>query len=268
MVGGMWASGGGSYFFSRQLTPTGWLRGHGSPTVQVTESQPLPAGTQYPPVDGAGKVHPNQCLSKVLGNTWRYLRVGETHRWRGSTASFHYGQSADSDIDVAYHATGGSWSIDGSAHIGNSTGEDLRVPDTKGNYGQHVRSKFHTQRVLEYTVYPGPCIYRGTYLITREWIGGLVQGDHFTNTLDSHCKATGTQYHAILGAGGELNREHMTAFHYGVVGSVFGISIGGQSGFSTNASYHYETVPAQYICGTSGHAPPSQAPNIAIGPRQ
>ncbi len=82
-----------------------------------------------------------------LGYTWGV--IGELHAWDGQTDTFHYGTSADSDVQVGLE-TGTSWGISGSAHVGNSTSSSTAAKtDVKGPRGANrVEGRFDRHSYL------------------------------------------------------------------------------------------------------------------------
>lgn len=203
---------------------------------------------------------------EVYLNRYYLLRVGEVHRWDGSTATFHYNHTADSTMDVAIGGTNGSgWSIEGSTDTANSTDSAATVVDKAPRWGRYLISKYHEQEMLQY--YGGNPYYQCYFQwMVRDWIGGLAPGMHNTDTLDGRCNTVPTQYCAPYGPG-DMSRSQMTSVHYGWVAKLGTATIGGRTGYTDNIGWNYHLTHTEFVCGENGHTAPGAAPLVAVGPR-
>lgn len=257
----------GAFYISRELMSGTWQSRYYGTTADVHATRTLTAAeARAYPFGGRTPNDPSpQCESTLEHSSTKWVRVGETHRWQETTAVFHYGKSADSDIDVGFQNEAGGWGIDGSVHIGTNTGLGFDTPDSHLNRTYFI-SKFLMGKYKVTWNGVGACAKPGQYVRAIKWIGGLQQGHTSGASLDGACNTVPSRYWSILDKNSGVTRDHTKAFHYGAAVSAYGASLGAVSGFSTEASYHYHTKPAEYICGASGHAAPGSAPNIAIGP--
>jgi hypothetical protein len=188
--------------------------------------------------------------------------VGELHTPADSSATFTYGQSADSDVSVGVSADGVHWSLSGTEHVGTSRSNSFTAP-LGASSGRLITSGFeYTSGTWKWSIVGGLC---GNKYSVRPgtWDGGGNFGAD-VSSLDNHCKA-GTKNTQDLGPGytWSTGTEAAHTFDGGV--SVFGVGLGVRSGFSRNVQAHWVMGRSahHYLCGSDG--PTTTASRIYAG---
>jgi hypothetical protein len=186
---------------------------------------------------------------KVTDASWTGMTdIGEWHTASDMNETFTYGLTADSDIDVGVDGNNdGIWSVSGTAHVGNS-----RSGDINPNRGPDWSTKVKTQFV--YIKWHWTCVSGHTIEADR-WVGGWTNGAD-VSSFDHQCKTTYNQYKTPFQGPGVYNRSSVDYTKFGAAVSAFGfLSLGAQSGMSTNVKIHYNFTQAasatRYLCGSN-----------------
>lgn len=181
---------------------------------------------------------------------------------RDTTASYTYGQSADSNFDVGVSIAGGSWQLSGSYHVGNSGGSAVgwtRPLPGQTSYGHRLQSQFHNiKRKISYVYHYYPPCPNDYDTFPQSWNTGAIDGqDNSSN--DYHCSTS--PYWVNYGAGTSFDRSTNKAYHFGSAVNLFGVIwIGVDSGYSqyAHAKWNFGTGQStHYLCGNDGF------PNVA-----
>jgi hypothetical protein len=169
----------------------------------------------------------------------RYAQIGELHvDFDVTDARFTYGRSADTTFDVVSKAGDGNWAVSGSVHIENTL--DSSVFANAGgqtNYHWALRSQFLfvTYKLFKdclggpYHAWVGP-----QEVHALEWTGG---GMTLSNTLAQPARIAANS--ATYGPNTGWSRTSGTLVKWSASVSVFGATIGAQSGASTNVKIDY-----------------------------
>jgi hypothetical protein len=198
---------------------------------------------------------PDPCANKTfttIDTRDNYTTVGEVHTAGDADETFTYGQSADTDTDIAIGLAGGTgpWSISGSVHLGDSTssGSDVNW-HVNSNVGRRVETQFHYIKQKVHYV-PDACPADYQQIKSTGWNGGAQNGDDNSN-LDHNCNAIGHKTDYVKGSGFHRYQNDMVKWSVGVV--AFGIELGSRSGWSTlvDSRWSFGNVGADhYLCGS------------------
>jgi hypothetical protein len=87
------------------------------------------------------------------------------------------------------------------------------------------------------------------------WVGGWLNSDD-VSSFDHQCKTTYNQYKTAFQGPGTWNRSNVDYTKFGGAVTAFGVvSLGAQSGMSTNVKIHYNftqgTSQIRYLCGNT-----------------
>lgn len=185
--------------------------------------------------------------------------VGELHTTLDMQATFTYGSTADSDIDIGFStAFSGPWSMSGSRHVGNqSSGE---VTWSKGeNFHRKLLTSFMYAKYRKVGC-------AGTYYTVEavEWRGGALAGGPADDPT-ARCRGIEPLKKVPQGRGTAFKRESSRAVRHGVSATIFGVSLGATSGYSTHVKAHWKFGSARdhFLCGDTG--PPASAMRIFAG---
>ena len=198
-----------------------------------------------------------QCVYSVVATGRAWTTVGEIHVGGDATGRFTYGRTADSNIDVGFSATGaGGWSISGTVHVGNSLSATVWAERGPG-WG----TKFKTQFEYEKRKYGGAC--QGYKIVGTRWVGGTDTNEpvYGTGVCDAYPN-TSVPYGKNSGFFRDANR----AYRWGTALTVFGVTLGARSGYSTSVSYRYSTgsqLGQHWVCGNNDY--PLYATRIFAG---
>jgi len=186
---------------------------------------------------------------KVIDSRWTgYTDIGEWHTTADMNETFTYGVTADSDIDVGVDGNNdGIWSVSGSAHVGNTRSSDIN-PNRGPNWSTKVKSQF------QYIKWHWNCTV-GHAIEADIWVGGWLNSDD-VSSFDHQCKTTYNQYKTAFQGPGTWNRSNVDYTKFGGAVTAFGVvSLGAQSGMSTNVKIHYNftqgTSQIRYLCGNT-----------------
>ena len=243
-----------------------WVDRNGAaPSVDITLATGRPGVSTLTPAQvAAAAVQPNvtlpPCTYTVTGSQQAPTVVGELHKWKDTTATFSYGQTADSDIGVGVNATGNGWSLGGTVHISQSNSATVGwggwAPDT--TFGGQLRSQFRYE--LRHWGSPACGV---EMIVPVGWAGGTSVGAD-VHQYDGHCDTTGGQDYK---GGSFLSRDSMRAYRYYGAVNVFGVGLDAQSGYSSSVRAHWDFGTAStnhWMCGNDG--PSTTAPIVYAGP--
>ncbi len=173
------------------------------------------------------------------GYSNKYAQVGELHvDYDVTFARFTYGRTADTTFDVAAKAAGGNWSITGSVYVGNSLATSVYAnAGGQTNYHWALRTQFRFVNMkLFKDCLGGP--YRAWVgaqeVHALEWTGG---GMTLSNTLSQPARSAANT--ATYGPNTGWSRSSGTFAKWSASVSPFGVSLGAQSGASTNVDVEY-----------------------------
>jgi hypothetical protein len=219
----------------------------------------LPQGNQTPnPQPG-----PPPCTYKTTLITQEddYQPVGEFHAWTDTTGKFTYGKTADSDVGVGVAYNGGSWSVSGSAHMGNS--DEFAVSWNRGpSFGKQLKSGYHFVRErLMPDAGSSPSCSRTDRIRGTKWITGAVDGTDVSSwdgpsAYGNRCSGCG----AVFGANTGADRNTGNSYTYTAGVQAFGVGLNIKSGFSSYVRIHWNFGSARtshYLFGRDA------APNSA-----
>jgi hypothetical protein len=172
----------------------------------------------------------------------RRVVIGQLHSVAGMTASFSYGQKADSDIGTAFSAGKGPFSVSGDAHVGNSTGSSVTITRS-GEFGHKLLTQFRFQRWH----YASSCTGVFDKIQPFRWDGtGLTVGAD-VSSLDHHCAAS--SFRSEFAAGTDFDQESSRSTREGGAVTVAGVQLGADSGYSTSVHLHWHFTAVGVLCG-------------------
>ena len=172
----------------------------------------------------------------------RRVVIGQLHSVAGMTASFSYGQTADSDIGTAFSAGNGPFSVSGDAHVGNSTGSSVTITRS-GEFGHKLLTQFRFQRWR----YASSCGGVFDKIQPFRWDGsGLTIGADVSN-LDHHCAAS--SFRSEFAAGTDFDQQASRSTRESGAVTLVGVKLGSDSGYSTSVHLHWHFTTAGVLCG-------------------
>ena len=184
----------------------------------------------------------------------RYAQVGELHvDYDVTYARFTYGRTADTTFDVAVKSSGSDWMLSGSVHLANSL--DASVYANAGgqtNYHWALRSQFRFVNVRLYKDCVGGPYHFWTgseQWIAVEWTGG---GMTLANTLTQPARSAANTW--TFGPHTGWSRAASRLVKWTAAVSIFGVTVGAQSGASANVKieYTFGGRPTHYLYGDTG----------------
>ena len=187
---------------------------------------------------------------KLLEKSIAATVVGEFHTEADTTQDsyFRYGESADSTISVAMRqAHESTWSVSGVAHVGNGRDGAIGKEGPRPNFHAQILTDFEYGRYrASNPCYGGP--YR-TYETLRalEWLGG--SGERFYDGPGCRPDHPNTRRYQ---PGHFQKRNSHKARNWEKNVSVFGASLGSQSGYSKFVESYWKFGDAyefHYLCG-------------------
>jgi len=224
----------------------GWVTRDGR-TPPVTLRLHRGAGAAPP-----GLVRPftDYCSEYVWATSSTPTVVGELHKWKDATASFTYGQTADSDIGAQSRESNGDWSVESAVHISNSRSASVTWSggDANSTFGRWLTTNFQYEDQLWGGAY---CSFE--YVRSVGWNGGATWGGD-VSTWDNHCDTS--PYGDVYKAGSKLDRSSSRAHNYRTGATVWGLGLTAQSGYSTFVKEHWSFGSAQlnhWMCGDNAH---------------
>jgi hypothetical protein len=244
------------------VTSTRMRRGPGGTTAAVAatavrpaEDVVLTADTPRPRARAAQSCPPS--VSTRLAGVKSHGVIGEINNaYRDSSASFAYGERADTTVSVAFKPSGapgnGGWSLDGSVHRGTERNVEISVT-RNGVYSRKITSEFIVGR---YRI-TSPCNphENGERLKLDRWAGGWDDGRRQSGTLwVCRPNATSTQGYAGYGY---FRRDDGEATTWSGGLEAFGVGLNTRSGFSrwVRLRFEFPRRPAgkkRYLCGSDG----------------
>jgi len=191
--------------------------------------------------------------------------VGEIHKWKDTTASFSYGQTADSDIGVGVNATGNGWSLSGTVHVAQSNSATVGWGgwDPNGLFGGQLQTQFQYER-RHWQNAPGSTYCGVESIVAVGWNGGSSVGAD-VHQYDGHCD-TAANRQSYKG-GSPFDRTSSRAYRYYGAVSAFGVGLDAQSGYSSSVQMHWSFGTASnthWMCGNDG--PTTTAQIVYAGP--
>lgn len=238
----------------------------GSAIIELGE-HPLPAGIEQldgQSVDPAPTAGTGCHLLKttVVDTTDRYTVVGEMHITQDEDGTFTYGATADSDVSVGISYNNSTWSLAGTAHVGNSRSSQATF--TEGSHNGFELTTQMRYKKFFYDYYENVCD-RWEVKATA-WNGGTGNGDGVA-FLDNHCDDTYLANAVSFLGGDKWATGTATAFNFTAAVSVFGVSLNARSGFSSYVRHHWQfgsNWKYYYLCGNN--AKPTYAARVFSGP--
>ena len=204
------------------------------------------------------------CRYTVADSRQAGTTVGELHKWKDATATYSYGQAADSDIGVGVSLTGQGWSVTGTVHI--SQGSSATVGwggwASNGIFGGQLQTQFQFER-RHWLNAPGSLYCGWESVVPVAWNGGTSVGAD-VHQYDGHCDRTGGQ---VYKRGGPLDRNSYRAYRYYGAVNVFGVGLDAQSGYSSSVRAHWDFgtgATNHWMCGNDG--PTTTASIVYAGP--
>jgi hypothetical protein len=195
--------------------------------------------------------------------TWVVL--DEIHAYYDATVSTLYQVGASSDFGVGISADGSHWSVSGTAHVTNTGGSGQETGQYGPYYGRQIQGEFtgvKRHRFYNDCVH-APTIQYQAYLYL--WQGGLREGAdvHVWDGCDGNgqgfCHQPGVDT-TFVSRGGHFFRVSGHTLNYGSGISIFGITLGGTSTFSSNLQvdlYAGTGAGSHYVFGHG--APPTSS---------
>ncbi|HEU4674280.1 MAG TPA: hypothetical protein VFS32_15410, partial [Candidatus Limnocylindrales bacterium] len=169
---------------------------------------------------------PSNYRWELASTSAAWTAVGELHVAGDSKATLTYGKTADSSIDAAFKV-GGTWSLGGSVHIGNTSTSS--VSQTLGPYiYRHVLSRFEYGLWKLYSdCAEGWHVYRGyDHTEATRWLGGITYDTTSIGYYDNHR----TAYWNLFGRNSSFSRSTNAMQKVQFAVTVFGVNLGAQSG--------------------------------------
>ncbi len=256
--------------FTRKLTNGRWLaRSSSSPRLQL---YPWGKGTTSTKAL-ASQVERSDCEWKRSRNYYRYTRVGQLHQWGGFRSTFYYatGSQADSEIGAAVsYGTRGFQASGQTSVTKTSVGERGSIirPPGAGAFSRYVQTRF----AYYYYYLVGDDCNRGKDDLTRvlrvsHHVGGSYykKYDDAASVLDGSCHKADSAHRLIVAPKSTEWVSSGEAQSVGRAISIFGVTLGSQSGWSKNVKTEWEnvgTVP-RAICSVYGE--PNTAPITYVG---
>jgi hypothetical protein len=219
--------------------------------VRTVEHVVLTADSPRPMVHASQSCPPP--VSTRLGGEKSDGVIGEINNaYRDTSASFAYGERADTTASVAFKPSGsGGWSLDGSVHRGTERENEISVT-RNGRYSRKITSEFIVGRYR--IVDPCRPSENGQRLKVDRWAGGFKDGRRQTGTLNV-CRpgVKGTQ---DFDGFGYFRRDDGRATTWSAGIEAFGVSLTTRSGFSEWVRLRFDfprrPVRTRYLCGGGG----------------
>jgi hypothetical protein len=235
----------GALAASRQAT-AGWVTRDGG-TRPVTLRLHRSSGATPP---GQARPLTDYCSEYVWATSSTPTVVGELHKWKDATASFTYGQTADSDIGAQSRDSGSNWTVESAVHISNSRSASVSWSggDVNNMFGRQLTTNFQYEDQLW-----GGTACSFEYVRSVGWNGGATWGGD-VSTWDNHCDTS--PYGDVYKSGSRFDRSSSRAHNYRVGATVWGLGLTAQSGYSTFVKEHWSFGSAQlnhWMCGDNAH---------------
>jgi hypothetical protein len=197
------------------------------------------------PDDPGKPVCARTLISRALGVPTRAM---DLHANSFITATFTYGTSADSEIDVGVgNSSSGPFSVNGSFHVGNT-----RTQTAHASTSDRTAYAVEIQVEEDKWVYSIACGISNPYrVIPSAWDGGLYTAGPVA--LGEYCTGTGS----FFSSPGGYAKSTGTDTKFSGALNAFGFSAGASSGYSSNADISFN-IPAGHtdytfeLCGHDG----------------
>ena len=255
--------------FTRRLSNGRWVA-HSSVSPRLP-LQPWGKGTTS--TTALASQERSDCEWKRSKNYPRYTRVGQLHQWGGFRSTFYYatGSQADSEIGGAVAYGRGGFEARGESSVTRTTvgerGSIIRPPGP-GAFSRYVQTRF----AYYYFYLVGDDCNRGPgdltkVLRTSHHIGGSYykKYDDAASVLDGSCHTADSDHQLIIAPKSTEWVSSGTASTVRRAISIFGVTLGTQSGWSKHVKTEWEnvgTVP-RAICSVYGE--PNTAPITYVG---
>ena len=255
--------------FTRRLSSSGWVaRSSVSPRLLLHQW-----GMGETSTKALASQERSDCEWKRSKNYYRYTRVGQLHQWGGFRSTFTYasGSQADSEIGGAVSYGRGGFTASGESSVTKTrVGEKGSIikPPGAGAFSRYVQTRF----AYYYYYLVGDDCNRGPKDLTRvlrtsHHVGGSYykKYDDAASVLDGNCHKADSDHRLIVAP---KSTEWATSGEAQTVRraiSIFGVTLGSQSGWSTHVTTQWEnvgTVP-RAICSVYGE--PNTAPVTYVG---
>jgi hypothetical protein len=255
--------------FTRKLSNGRWIaRSSTSPRLHL---HPWDKGTTS--TKALASQERSDCEWRRSRNYYRYTRVGQLHQWGGFRSTFYYatGSQADSEIGGAVSYGSRGFTVSGESSVTKTRvgerGSIIRPPGP-GAFSRYVQTRF----AYYYYYLVGDDCNRGPDDLTRvlrtsHHVGGSYykKYDDAASVLDGHCHKADSAHRLIIApkstewvVSGEAQSVRRAI-------SIFGVTLGSQSGWSKHVKTEWEnvgTVP-RAICSVYGE--PNTAPITYVG---
>jgi hypothetical protein len=255
--------------FTRKLSNGRWVA-----RSSVSPRLPLhPWGRGTTSTEALASQERSDCEWKRSKNYYRYTRVGQLHQWGGFRSTFTYatGSQADSEIGGAVSYGRGGFTASGESSVTRTKvgekGSIIRPPGA-GAFSRYVQTRF----AYYYYYLVGDDCNRGPKDLTRvlrtsHHVGGSYykKYDDAASVLDGNCHKADSDHRLIVAP---KSTEWATSGEAQTVRraiSIFGVTLGSQSGWSKHVTTQWEnvgTVP-RAICSVYGE--PNTAPITYVG---
>lgn len=255
--------------FTRRLSNGRWIA-----RSSVSPRLPLhPWGRGTTSTEALASQERSDCEWKRSKNYYRYTRVGQLHQWGGFRSTFTYasGSQADSEIGGAVSYGRGGFTASGESSVTRTkVGEKGSIikPPGPGAFSRYVQTRF----AYYYYYLVGDDCNRGPKDLTRvlrtsHHVGGSYykKYDDAASVLDGNCHKADSDHRLIVAP---KSTEWATSGEAETVRraiSIFGVTLGSQSGWSKHVTTQWEnvgTVP-RAICSVYGE--PNTAPITYVG---
>jgi hypothetical protein len=230
--------------------------GPGRESTEVSYADPLSAGSaSSDPAAATGSV---PCSFEVTRRPQRSVRVLNWHNAGNSNATWTYGTSADSDLDVAFDGSGdGTWSLRGAFHVGNTVGSTVRQT-VKTAFNKYARTSFRwTEGYYKPFGVGGYCngdpsipVWSKRKTATT-WVAGVANDAGAGAAYQGCSVAPQNGFRTSYPVGSGYKKASTTATRISVAADVGPINIGGSSGYSTELDVSWNSVRGQgmWLCG-------------------
>ncbi|HEU4448366.1 MAG TPA: LamG domain-containing protein [Gaiellaceae bacterium] len=198
---------------------------------------------------------------KRTGQGEAYTRVGELHTWSSMTNRFSYGTRADSDVDVAFKTPGSPWRVNGSVHVGNSSGQSTAAAQSATTGPGEYTSRAVKARFV-YT-YWHQCGTGAKKARAARWNGYNLGKGVRVSTRDGECSDLANH---VFDPGQEWTRDRNRAVHWGGAADLGFFVVGAESGYSTFVRSEWDfgtNLASRTLCGVS--KPPATAKRVFAG---
>jgi hypothetical protein len=221
----------------------------GASSSLTLQASPVPGGEKTPA--SAAAATPCGIHKTAVGTQTAWAVVGQLHLGNDQSATFKYGQSADSDMGIGFSNNNANWSIKGESHIGNSRSASVTLPKSTGDngmFGKRTKTQFKTVKYH----FDGCVGVNFWKIIGEKWTAGSDWGGDY-NDKNGHCADTLLGNSATFVSGGRFTRSSNNFSKYVDAISVFGVSLSNQSGASTFVTEHWtfgNHFNRYWLCGS------------------